>query len=72
VNAPAGHLKCYNLSTDYDEKGNLKRSAKARFLKAETVEDLNKGVWMSNGHWAEVKAWIHSLRLAYEAERKKK
>lgn len=70
VNAPAAHLKCYNLSTDYNDDGNIKNTAKAKFFRAETIEDLNKGVWMSNNDWAKVKVWIRQLRKAYEEGRK--
>jgi hypothetical protein len=70
VNAPAEHLKCYNLKTDYTDDGNVKASAKAKYFKAEVVNDLNKGVWMSNSDWAEVKKWIRELRKAYEADKK--
>jgi hypothetical protein len=66
VNAPAEHLKCYNLKTDYTDDGNIKKSARAKYFQAATVNDLNKGVWMSNGDWAEVKKWIRELRKAYE------
>lgn len=70
VNAPAKHLKCYNLSTDYTDDGNIKASAKAKYFRAQSVEDLNKGVWMSNSDWAEVKKWIRELRKAYEDGKK--
>lgn len=70
VNAPAKHLKCYNLKTDYDMNGQILKSAEPKFFRAETVEDLNKGVWMSNAHWAKVKVWISRLRKAYEDEKK--
>jgi hypothetical protein len=70
VNAPARHLKCYNLAADYNDDGNIKASAKAKFFRAETVEDLNKGVWMSNNDWAKVKGWIRELRKAYEQGKK--
>lgn len=66
VNAPALHLKCYNLSEDYHSSGKLKNNATAKYLPAKTVEDLNKGVWMSNNDWAQVKGWIRQLRKAYE------
>ena len=66
VNAYAEHIKCYNLATDYDENGQLKKSANAKFGPAKTVMDLNKGVWMSNSDWAKVKVWISELRTAYE------
>lgn len=71
VNAPAQHLKCYNLSTDYTDDGNVRASAKPKYFRAQSVEDLNKGVWMSNGDWAEVKKWIRELRKAYEENKKK-
>jgi len=70
VNAPGRHLKCYNLSTDYTDDGNVKASAKAKFIRIETTGDLNKGVWMSNADWAEVKKWIRELRKAYEESQK--
>lgn len=66
VNAYAEHIKCYNVATDYDDNGELKKSANAKFGPAKTVMDLNKGVWMSNSDWAKVKIWIHELRAAYE------
>jgi hypothetical protein len=66
VNAPAEHLKCYNLKHDYNKDGTIKKSAKAKFFTAQKVEDLNKGVWMSNNDWAKVKGWIRELRKAYE------
>jgi len=62
VNAPAGHAKCYNLYYDYNDKGNLLKSAKPTFKPAKSVYDLNKGVWMSNDDWAKVKVWIQNLR----------
>jgi len=62
VNAPAAHLKCYNLMHDYNLDGTLKGSARPTYKRAETVQDLNKGVWMSNEDWAIVKAWIQRLR----------
>lgn len=70
VNAPAQHLKCYNLKTDYTDDGNIRASAKAKYFRSESVEDLNKGVWMSNGDWAKVKGWIRELRKAYEEQGK--
>lgn len=70
VNAPAQHVKCYNLSTDYTDDGNVRASAKAKYFRAATVTDLNKGIWMSNGDWAEVKKWIRELRKAYEEGQK--
>lgn len=69
VNAPAQHLKCYNLKTDYDQNGQILKGAEAKFFRAETVDDLNKGVWMSNADWSKVKVWISRLRKAYEKER---
>jgi len=66
VNAPAEHVKCYNLKHDYSQSGSLKRDASPSYKKARSVHDLNKGVWMSNADWAEVKAWISELRRAYE------
>ena len=71
VNAPAKHLKCYNLSVDYDDNGNIYKSAQPKFFRAETVEDLNKGIWMSNHDWTEVKLWIQKIRKAYENRDKK-
>jgi hypothetical protein len=70
VNAPAEHLKCYNLNTDYTDDGNLKKTSKAKYFQAKSVYDLNKGVWMSNSDWAEVKKWIRELRKAYEDGKK--
>jgi len=71
VNAPARHLKCYNLYEDYEDSGLLKKNATAKFFRAETVEDLNKGTWMSNADWAELKKWIREIRKAYDKERLK-
>lgn len=70
VNAPAAHLKCYNVAEDYNEGGYLKPRATAKFFRAENVHDLNKGVWMSNADWAKIKVWISDLRRAYEESRK--
>lgn len=59
VNSPALHLKGYNIKKDYDENGNIKKSAQARYISArsasEFLEILNKGVWISNGDWAKIK-----------------
>jgi hypothetical protein len=70
VNAPSQHLKCYNLLHDYDGQGRLKKSATAIFPPAKTVYDLNKGVWMSNLDFAELKLYIHDLKRAYEESKK--
>ncbi len=68
VNAPAENIKCYNLKEDYYETGKLKKSAKAKYFKANDVYDLNKGVWISNNDWAKVKVWINQLK---EAEKRR-
>jgi hypothetical protein len=42
VNAPAKNRKCYNLNTDYDSDGNLKKTAKPVYHDNATIDDLNK------------------------------
>ncbi len=66
VNAPAGHVKGYNLRSDYDADGNLKPGAKAEFRPAKSVYDVNKYICTDPDGFAELKAYIQKIRDAYK------
>lgn len=66
VNGPAKHRKCYNVARDYNEDGSLKAGAKATFLPAASVGDLNKNICTDPDGWANFKAYVKKLREAYE------
>lgn len=42
ANAPAKHLKCYNMKRDYNDDGRLKKDAKPFFKPFSKIEDVNK------------------------------
>lgn len=76
VNAPAFNRKCYNLKTDYDENGKLRREAVAKYKPNVHIKDLNKATVLDSetgfeDGLAEVKAYIKNLREAYEKKEKK-
>ncbi len=64
VNAIDHHVKSYNLSTDYDDQGNLLPSAVPKYRPALTVDDLNKNICTDPQGWANLKAYIRELRDA--------
>lgn len=71
VNAPNKVRKCYNMERDYDENGRLIRGAKAVYRKNESVEDLNKGLFVDSDTGPEdglarLKAYIKELREEQE------
>lgn len=65
VNAPGKKLTCYNLKHDYNQDGTLRPGAKPKFKPISSIDNLNKGVFMTNADWAEVKKWIAELRVAH-------
>lgn len=66
VNAPAEHLKCYNMLRDYDDRGNLKSGAQATFRPAHSVRDINKYLATDPKGLANLKTYIGQLRDEYE------
>jgi len=72
VNAPAGHRKCYNILKDYNDEGDLLPGAKPLFKPAKVVEDLNKNICTDPDGWANMKAYIRSLREELSACARKK
>lgn len=67
VNAPAMHMKCYNLKDDYDDEGNLKPDASPLYRPTVRVEDLNKYIVMdSEKSFENFKTWINELKQAYK------
>lgn len=50
MNAEFKQRKCYNLRDDYDDKGNLKKDAKAKIRGNEVIEDLNKATVIDSPH----------------------
>lgn len=62
VNAGFHQVKGYNLSTDYDDNGNLNPSAKPFIHPANSVSDLDKNVCTDPQGWANLKAYIRMLR----------
>lgn len=66
VNAPAQHLKCYNLLRDYTADGQLKPDAVPSYRRFGEREDLNKYLCVDPNGLAKLKAYIRELREAYE------
>jgi hypothetical protein len=48
VNAPNSNRKCYNLSRDYDQNGELKPSAVPQYRANAQIEDLNKATLLDS------------------------
>ncbi len=84
VNAPAKNRKCYNLKTDYNEDGSLKKTAVPKYRPNLTIDDLNKAMVIDSphedpvkepGHFeigiARLKAYIQTLRFELEECRAK-
>jgi hypothetical protein len=64
VNAPAKHMKCYNLLEDYDGEGNLKTDASPLYRPALVVEDLNKYIVIdSEKSFENLKIWINEMKM---------
>ncbi len=62
INAPAKHLKCYNMARDYDESGQLLPSAKPTFRPASVIKDVNKYMAIDTKGLANLKTYINTLR----------
>lgn len=69
VNAPAKHMKCYNLKDDYDSEGNLKIDASPLYRPALVVEDLNKYIVIdNNGSFENLKIWIGEMKMRCDSK----
>lgn len=71
VNAPNKTRKCYNMERDYTSDGLIKPGAKAVYRVTESVEDLNKGLFVDSDSGPEdglarLKAYIKKLREEQE------
>lgn len=76
VNAPAKHVKAYNLKNDYDADGHIIPGHAPTFYPAEKIEDLNKwlcvsmrddkGVAQPEQAQALLKSYIKLLREEFE------
>lgn len=66
MNAPAQHMKCYNLKRDYNDDGTLKPTAKPTFRQFRIIDDGNKYISMDPDSFAQLKAYIKLLREEYQ------
>ncbi len=71
INAPSGWRKCYNLRTDYDDNGILKKDAKPTYRLNPDITYLNKALVIDSSSGFEdgiafLKTYINQLRDRYE------
>ncbi len=62
VNAPGKVLRGYNLKNDYDDSGTLKPGAKPTLKNAETIDDVNKYACTDPQGFANLKAYVATVR----------
>lgn len=65
VNAPAKHLKGYNMRSDYDANGVLLPNAVPIILPISTIDDVNKYNCTDPDGFANLKIYIEQLRDYY-------
>lgn len=66
VNAPNKQAKCYNLKTDYNDDGTIKADAKPTYMPASVIEDLNKDICTDPDSFANLKAYIKTMREEFD------
>lgn len=66
VNAPLGHMKCYNMKRDYNSDGRLKAGATPTYRQALSIEDVNKYMAIDIDGQTNLKVYLKRLRDEYE------
>jgi hypothetical protein len=62
VDAPDKELQCFDMSTDYDDNGQLKPGAQVKVKKIDSLSSIDRATVFDLRSWQSVSAYIQRVR----------